>query len=163
MRQGSFGRLLLAAAVVGCVAWVSPAASAQTVFYPAATALDGTQAGVVYDVPSGGFAAATRDPLGVVGVLPGVPGLSVQSVYQISPNGRYVSGTAAGWGWAGNVYSYLTVPVVWDVDTGDVRVIPVPAYTVYATPTKVADDGSGTARTYSFRFGSGGIAWGPAE
>lgn len=153
-------RLVAALAAVTLTAGLAPA---QTVFYPAATAADGTQAGVVYDVPSGGFAAATRDPLGVVDVLPGVPGLAVQSVYQISPNGRYVAGTAAGWGWAGNVYSYLTVPVVWDVDTGDVRVIPVPAYTVYSTPTKVSDDGSGTARVYSFRTGTSGIAWGPTE
>ena len=28
---------------------------------------------------------------------------------------------------------------------------------------RVNDDGSGTARTYSFRSGTGGIAWGPAE
>lgn len=153
-------RLVAALAAVTLTAGLAPA---QTVFYPAATALDGAQAGVVYDVPTGGFLAAVRDPLGVVDVLPAVEGLSVQSVYVISPSGRYVGGTAAGWGWSGNVYSYHTYPVVWDADTGDVRVIPVPAYTVYATPTKVADDGSGTARTYSFRLGTGGIAWGPAE
>ena len=120
-------RLVAALAAATLTAGLAPA---QTVFYPAATAVGGTQAGVVYDVPTGGFLAAVRDPLGVVDVLPAVEGLSVQSVYVISPNGRYVGGTAAGWGWSGNVYSYHTYPVVWDADTGDVRVIPVPVLLV---------------------------------
>jgi hypothetical protein len=156
-------RILAALAAVVVLAGVAPAQ-----FFPYAVSPDGTQAGVGYD--AAGAHAAVRPAGGIVSLMADPAGFTVQSVYCISGNDRYVGGTAGGWYTAHGPGFWFTtfglVPVVWDTATGlpAVHADALPAFTFTCTVDAVAADGSGVGRAWTWfsPFAPVPISWGPA-